>query len=179
MSALATPAVGDYLNRHFISGFQKVAAFKINGGQKQGGNVASYFCTPDGLVLHAVAGPVNAGHFLREAQWTNETYNMALLDNQRTAPQLRKFFRKAHVARLQNEQRVHVSLEQLPRAGLSRHGLALLLEQNMHLHLPEQSKVHLLLAAAPLSPIDQIYQVVFEGILNERVSTNPVAVAGR
>ena len=27
---------------------------------KNGGNVASYFCTPDGRVIHAVTGPVPA-----------------------------------------------------------------------------------------------------------------------
>ena len=39
-------------------------------------------------------------------------------------------------------------------------------------------KVHLLLAVAPLSRIDQVYQVVFEKILNEKISTRPVGVAG-
>ena len=44
----------------FVSSFQKVATFRIvAGGQKQGGNVASYFCAPDGRVLHIVAGPVD------------------------------------------------------------------------------------------------------------------------
>ena len=80
MRRLAHPQVGEYLNRHFVSAFQKVATFQINGGQKQGGNVASYFCTPDGLVLHAVAGPVDAGTFLREAHWAQDTYEAALLE---------------------------------------------------------------------------------------------------
>ena len=57
MSALTHDDVGEYLNRHFVSAFQKVATFRVNGVLKLGGNVASYFCTPDGLVLHAVAGP--------------------------------------------------------------------------------------------------------------------------
>ena len=93
MSALAHPQVGQYLNRHFVSAFQKVATFQINGNQKQGGNVAGYFCTPEGLVLHAVAGPVDAGTFLREARWANETYNLALLENHQTLVHLRSFFR--------------------------------------------------------------------------------------
>jgi hypothetical protein len=179
VSALANPSVGEYLNRHFVSGFQKVATFKINGGQKQGGNVASYFCTPAGHVLHVVAGPVNGGAFLREARWANDTYNLALLENQKTVPQLRAFFRRAHLERLHNEHRLAVAADRLPKSDLSRKGLGLLLDRNLHLGLQNQGRVHLLLAASPLARMDQIYQVVFEKILNERVTTNPVAVAGR
>lgn len=179
MSALADPNVGAYLNRHFVSGFQKVATFQVNGGQKQGGNVASYFCTPDGLVLHAIAGPVDSHTFLTEARWANETYNLAALENKHTVSQLRAFFRKAHAARLQMEHHIGVPVDRLPTSSLSRHGLNLVLDSNMHLHMNERGKVHLLLAAAPLAHMDQLYQVVFEKILNERVSTNPVVVAGR
>ena len=58
MNALADDRVGQYFNAHFVSAFQKVGTFKIVDGQKQGGNVAAYFCTADGRVLHVVAGPV-------------------------------------------------------------------------------------------------------------------------
>ena len=57
MNALANKEVGKYLNKHFVSSYQKVGTFKIVGKQKQGGNVASYFCAPDGRVLHV------SGHF--------------------------------------------------------------------------------------------------------------------
>jgi len=60
VNALANPEVGKFVNEYFCSSFQKVATFKIVGGAKQGGNVASYFCAPDGRVLHCVAGPVDA-----------------------------------------------------------------------------------------------------------------------
>ena len=69
MNALAKPEVGEFLNKNFVSSFQKVATFQIVNGQKQGGNVAAYFCAPDGRVLHCVAGPVDSGTMLREAQW--------------------------------------------------------------------------------------------------------------
>ena len=36
---------------------------------KNGGNVASYFCTPDGRVIHAVTGPVPAEELLAAARW--------------------------------------------------------------------------------------------------------------
>jgi hypothetical protein len=46
-----------------------VGTFRIVNGQKQGGNVASYFCTPDGRVLHLIAGPVDGDTLIREARW--------------------------------------------------------------------------------------------------------------
>ena len=78
MNALANDEVGKYLNEHFVSSYQKVATFKVVGGQKQGGNVASYFCAPDGRVLHVIAGPVDAATFLREAKWVVETTKLAM-----------------------------------------------------------------------------------------------------
>ena len=60
MGALANDEVGKFINEHCVSSFQKVATFRIVGKAKQGGNVASYFCAPDGRVLHVVPGPVNA-----------------------------------------------------------------------------------------------------------------------
>ena len=77
MNALANEKVGKYLNEYFVSSFQKVGTFQIVGGQKQGGNVASYFCAPDGRVLHVVAGPVDAATMLREAKWVVETTRKA------------------------------------------------------------------------------------------------------
>ena len=61
MNALTDAGVGIYFRQHFVASFQKVGTFRIVDGQTQGGNVASYFCTPAGRVLHAVAGPVDAG----------------------------------------------------------------------------------------------------------------------
>jgi hypothetical protein len=180
VSALSDENVGKYMNRHFVSSFQKVAAFQINGDQKNGGNVAGYFCSPEGFVLHAVAGPVDANVFLREARWANETLNLAVMENHKTVSQMQTFFRKAHLARLQNEYGIHLPASRLPaQTNATPHSLGKLLDQNIGLRLNNQGKVHLLLAVAPLPRIDQVYQVVFEKILNERVSTNPVAVVGR
>ena len=81
MNALASPEVGKYLNEYYVASFQKVATFKIVGQQKQGGNVASYFCAPDGRVLHAVAGPVDSATLLRHLDEIDvfEVYNSRLL----------------------------------------------------------------------------------------------------
>jgi hypothetical protein len=103
VNALASPEVGKYLNEHFCCSFQKVATFRIVGNQKQGGNVASYFCAPDGRVLHAVAGPVDSRTMLREAKWVIETAEAALKDAREDGAAFKAYFRKAHAARLRNE----------------------------------------------------------------------------
>ncbi|HEY7313734.1 MAG TPA: hypothetical protein VH643_30570 [Gemmataceae bacterium] len=103
MNALANPEVGKYLNEYFVSSFQKVATFKIVNGQKQGGNVASYFCAPDGRVLHCIAGPINADTMLRESKWVVETTKKAMEDAKNDGGKFKAFFRKAHAERLKNE----------------------------------------------------------------------------
>jgi hypothetical protein len=103
VSALANPEVGKFLNEYFVSSFQKVATFKIVGKAKQGGNVASYFCAPDGRVLHVVAGPVDAATMLREAKWVVETTKKAMEVAKGDGGTFKAHFRKAHAERLRTE----------------------------------------------------------------------------
>jgi hypothetical protein len=103
VNALANPEVGKYLNEYFVSSFQKVATFRIAGGQKQGGNVASYFCAPDGRVLHIVAGPVDAGTLLREARWVVESAKKAMAESKGDGAQFKALFRTWHADRLRAE----------------------------------------------------------------------------
>jgi len=103
VNALANPQVGEYLNKYFVSSFQKVATFRIVGGQKQGGNVASYFCAPDGRVLHCIAGPVDAATLLREANWVVETTKEAMKIAKDDGAAFKAYFRKAHAAKLRTE----------------------------------------------------------------------------
>ena len=103
MNALANPEVGKYLNEYFCSSFQKVATFRIVNGQKQGGNVASYFCAPDGRVLHVVAVPVDAATMLREAKWVVETTKKAMAESKGDGAAFKAYFRKAHADRLRQE----------------------------------------------------------------------------
>jgi hypothetical protein len=103
VNALANPEVGKYLNEHYCSSFQKVATFRIVNGQKQGGNVAAYFCAPDGRVLHCVAGPVDAGTMLREAKWVVETAKKAIEEADGDGAKFKTYFRKAHAERLRKE----------------------------------------------------------------------------
>jgi hypothetical protein len=103
VNALANPEVGKYLNEYFVSSFQKVATFRIVGKQKQGGNVASYFCAPDGRVLHTIAGPVNAKVMLNEAKWVVETTKKAMKECKGDGAEFKAIFRKAHAERLRKE----------------------------------------------------------------------------
>jgi len=103
VGALNNDAVGKYINENFVASFQKVATFKIVGGAKQGGNVASYFCAPDGRVLHVVAGPVNAATMLREAKWVVENTEKAIKEAKGDGAKFKIYFRKAHAARLKAE----------------------------------------------------------------------------
>jgi hypothetical protein len=160
---LANGEVGKYLNDNFVATYQKVGTFTINGGQKQGGNVASYFCTPEGRVLHTIAGPVKADTMLRESRWVVETAKMAALESGKNDLRLRAFWRKVHGERLQQEYQVDVA-----KLGRSQR----------RLHLNNEGKVHLLLATAPLARLEQVYKLVFEKILNEKVSTAPVVQVG-
>jgi hypothetical protein len=103
VGALANAEVGKYLNEYFVSSFQKVATFKIVGKNKQGGNVASYFCAPDGRVLHVVAGPVNAATMLREAKWVVETAKAAIKESKGNGGKFKAIMRTAHAKKLKDE----------------------------------------------------------------------------
>lgn len=103
MNALADKKVGEYLDKYFVSSFQKVGTFRIVGKQKQGGNVACYFCAPDGRVLHAVAGPVNAATMLREAQWIVETAKKGIEESKGDGGKFKIFLRTAHAEKLRRE----------------------------------------------------------------------------
>ncbi len=176
MSALADPAVGEYVNRHFVAAFQKVATFQIDGCQKQGGNVATYFCTADGHVLHAIAGPVDGATFLQEARWANETYQLALLE-QPDLDQLKTYFRNAHLQRLEQEHHAIVPRGKLPQPdAFTPQLLEDVLARHPNSGLSDPAKVHLLLAVAPAPRLGEVYRVVFESILNEKISTSPVKV---
>ena len=158
---------GKYLNGNFVSSYQKVGTFTINGAQKQGGNVASYFCTPEGRVLHAIAGPVNADVLMREARWVVETSKLAALDGVKSEARLRTFWRKAHAERLQQEH--HMDLNPVQRSPRWA---------PQPTPLNNQGKVHLLLATTALPKLERVYKLVFEKVLNEKVSTAPVVQVG-
>ena len=68
-----------YFQQHFVAAYQQVGSFEVTDQhgklQRNGGNVASYFCTPEGRVIHAVTGPVAADELLDEARWAVAAYD--------------------------------------------------------------------------------------------------------
>jgi len=103
VNALANPEVGKYLEEHFVCAFQKVGTFRIVGKNKQGGNVATHFCAPDGRVLHTIAGPVDAATMLREARWIVETATKAMKDCKGDGAEFKAILRKAHAEKLRTD----------------------------------------------------------------------------
>jgi hypothetical protein len=177
VGALANAEVGEYLNKHFVSTFQKVGSFRVADGQKQGGNVASYFCTPKEGILHAVAGPVDAAALLREARWAVETRKMALLQSRQDSARYKRVLRLAHAERLPHSGGLaSVNWANLPLWPAVTAPMTALLENgSLAGGLDKQDRVHLLLAAYPLADLAAAYPVIFEKILGEKVSALPVA----
>ncbi len=217
MNALANPEVGKYINEYFVSAFQKVGTFRIVNGQKQGGNVAAYFCAPDGRVLHIVAGPVDAATMLKEAKWVVETANKAIEESKGDGAKFKTTYRKLHADRLRKEHGLvvePVTFDPAPQDGdsaltyndptgqplapvlppppiegpdvsfraaqevaaRSAGATAISDKAGRRWKLGNQGRVHMLLAAHSMQPIEKIYGSVFEGILGEKVSTKPVQV---
>jgi hypothetical protein len=186
VNALAKPEVGKFINEHFVSSFQKISSFRIVGAQKQGGNVASYFCLPDGRVLHAIAGPVDSAAMLREGRWVLETWKLAQLQSglDDDAAGFQSAWRKAHVERLRLEYGVNPMQLNLPSYD-NTDLLASVLDRPVTAkgkgakkQLDNQAKVHMLMAAHPMVRLERVYSVVFERILNQKLSTIPVVQKG-
>jgi hypothetical protein len=223
VNALANPEVGKYINEYFVSAYQKVATFRIVGAQKQGGNVAAYFCAPDGRVLHVVAGPVNAQQMLHEARWVVETTKKAMEHAKNDGAKFKTFFRMAHAEKLRNETGLVVEPVTFDLPGAEDGEAALsyrdpsgrplapvlppppIVDLDVRLQdrqanaaaapgaktmefnrrgdgkacrvsIGTQGTVHQLMAAHSLAKIEKVYGTVFENILGERISTQPVQV---
>ncbi|MDB5312529.1 MAG: hypothetical protein JWO38_6731 [Gemmataceae bacterium] len=147
-------------------------------GQKQGGNVASYFCLADGTVIHAVAGPVDAQTFLREARWAVDLRKLAVTESRGDVARYRATIRRGHLERLRAETGHNLPPNTLPRIAAQAPPTPQvgLLQTPAAQALGRQGQVHLLLAYFPLSRLDETYPIVFEQVLGEKTSTLPVAM---
>jgi hypothetical protein len=171
VNALADAKVSGYVNDNFVSSYLKVGTFQLIGGQKVGGNVASYFCLSDGSVVHAVPGKVDGAKLLSEARFAYEIRKTALtagailgtekIDMRRYANSIRQ----AHLERYQNEAGGHW------QHGGGKQQLPTTMPRNVS----QQAQVHWLLAREPLPRLDNMYPVVWQQILNEKLSALPVA----
>jgi hypothetical protein len=170
VNALANPRVVDYMNETFICTYLKVGTFQIVNGQKQGGNVASYFCQHDGSVVHAIPGQVGADQLLQESRWAYEIRKSALTvatDLGTGNTDMRKYrdkIMKCHTERYHaegNDWSGHKSYRPVP-ASMPR-------------HRSQQAQAHWLLARYPLAKLDTVYPKVWRDILQETLSDVPVA----
>ncbi len=161
---------------NFEATYQKVGTFQIVNGTKVGGNVASYFCLSDGTVVHAVAGPLNARQYLQELRWAVDLRKLAASESGGSIAKYRAVLRKGHVERLTAETGVQLPLNALApiAAGPPPVPTDKPLRANAGRALSNQGQVHALLAYYPLPKIQQLYTLVFEDVLKEKVSTLPV-----
>jgi len=157
---------------------QKVGTFRIVGGAKQGGNVASYFCLSDGTVIHAVAGPLNAKQYLQELRWAVDLRKLAAGEAGGDLTKYRATLRKGHLERLASESGLKLPPNTLPAIfnGPPPVPTTNQIRTKAGRDLGTQGQVHALLAYYPLPKIQQLYPIVFEEVLKEKLSTLPVVL---
>ena len=169
MNALADPRVADYLNENFICTYLKVGTFKIVNGQKQGGNVASYFCLYDGGVVHAVPGQVGADKLLSESRFAYEirksavTFSTDLTSGNLDMKKYREKMARAHA------ERYHADGQ-----AWSGNRKAMAVPMQFPQHASQQAQAHWMLASNTLPKWDKIYGFVWTRILREKLSDEPV-----
>lgn len=189
--ALAKPEVGDFLSKNFVSVHDKVGTFQVNVGSdgktpnRNGGNVAAFFCTPNGYVIHVAAGPRTAEAFLAEAKWAVAVYSQILSDRSLGAAQ----------ARADQIPRVTAALRQ---AHSTAHDLLNKPDQSVPgrelvLHEPpsdpklkglddagrnQRKQVHKLFKTRAFEPLATIGPKVYTDILGEKVTSQEVQLTG-
>jgi hypothetical protein len=189
--ALAKPEVGDFLTKNFVSVHDKVGTFQVSSSSdgktanRNGGNVAAFFCTPSGYVIHAAAGPRTGEAFLAEAKWAVAVYSQILSDRTLGAAQ----------ARAENIPRITAALR---HAHSSAHDLLNKPDQTapgreLVIHEPpsdpnlkgldnagrnQRKQVHKLLKTRAFEPLATIGPKVYTDILGEKVTTQDVQLTG-
>jgi hypothetical protein len=154
--------------------------------------VATYFCAPDGRVLHVIAGPVDAKTLIAEATWVVTRTKDAIETSKGDATKFKEALRRYHAERLEQEYGAHVTpilqdegqqTLQTATAYRDAEGRALApilpvpaIENpgKVNKALSNDAKAHQLMAAHAGRKIEQLYGAVFQGILGEKVSTKPV-----
>jgi hypothetical protein len=109
-----------------VSAHQQVGSFEVVNQAgvlaKNGGNVASYFCTPDGRVIHAVTGPVPGDELLAAARWAVDVSSggRALDDPERIGAAHREELQRSSAAVASPaQQKVHQLLASQPLPPLN------------------------------------------------------------
>jgi hypothetical protein len=158
--------------------------------QKNGGNVASYFCTARGEAIHAVVGAVAADKLLAEARWAVETYQAAKRAS-RNQDQLVEFIQDAHLQKLGIDSRQFrmAARRELPAAyrqlpydlrrvqserqqgyeAVATPPVIAAKRQAVRALRRYNDQVHEILAAWPMADLGLVYRLVFEEVANQRV----------
>jgi len=170
VNALADAKVTDYLNDNFVNTYLKVGTFQIINGQKVGGNVATYFCLADGSVIHAIAGKVEANKLMSESRFAYETRKAALTAGAILGTDKISMQRYASAVRQAHTERYFAETN-----GLWNQGSKQALPTKMPRNISQQAQVHWLLAQNPLPRLENLYPVVWQQVLNEKLSALPVA----
>lgn len=189
--ALAKPEVGDFLSKNFVSVHDKVGTFQVNVGSdgktpnRNGGNVAAFFCTSNGYVIHVAAGPRTAEAFLAEAKWAVAVYSQILSDRSLGASQARADQIPRVTAALRQAHSSALDLLNNPnQAGPGREFV---------LHDPpsdpklkgledasrkQRKQVHALFKTHAFEPLATIGPKVYTDILGEKVTGQEVQLTG-
>ncbi len=189
--ALAKPEVGDFLTKNFVAVHDKVGTFQVSSSSdgktanRNGGNVAAFFCTPSGYVIHAAAGPRTGEAFLAEAKWAVAGYSQILSDrslgaaqaNAEKIPRITAALRQAHSS-------AHDLLNKPDQTATGR---------ELVIHEPpsdpnlkgldnagrnQRKQVHKLFKTRAFEPLASIGPKVYTDILGEKVTTQDVQLTG-
>ena len=150
-----------------------MGTFRIVNGQKQGGNVACYFCRPDGTVVHAVAGPVNAATLLAEAHFAVELDKLAHLHGGKSTLKNKLTVAEEHQKRVKLEVKGGRGDVDAVLNGFDTDDRFLAKCGGM---LSAQGQVSALLMSKPLLQLDQFYPLVWERVLKQTQNVAPVVV---
>ncbi|MCH8924013.1 MAG: hypothetical protein IIA67_12795 [Planctomycetes bacterium] len=175
--------------------------------QKNGGNVASYFCTDELRVIHAAGGPISADELLKRARWAVDTANRAWEFAAGKLQGQKEIVAQAHLYGLKKDLKwftdsVRRELPSAERdfaryAGERRERARSGARPSSHRHGDRDApdamtlarwrvadriggeQAHRLLAADPLAAYGQVRRRMFEKLTGERFNTNrrPIYVA--
>lgn len=208
MGALSDKDVAKVIDEHYVATFDQVGNFLVGSSRqhsrycgprkrlaKQGGNVVTYFCTPDWKVLHLVVGPVAPADLAAEARWVAETWQA---NEPADAEDAAVKFRRLHLARhasypnhtpnawqAQTDQQWQATLDKQKTAfdkmlatpweddspPVASHSdlLAALFRRTASAGLANQTPAsHLLMAEIPLVPLPSIEQHAFRYLARQR-----------
>jgi hypothetical protein len=129
---------------------------------------------------------VDAKTLLKEARWVEETRKRCGLETRGDAYKTRTFWRQAHAERLMSDHQTPLEFRAIPSTMTvdnfamtylqgHGHGANAIFGRHGGVLQDNKAKVHALLAVYPMVKIEHVYKPVFEKILNEKISTAPVA----